>query len=360
MHKKEEKKSDLNIRRNNNNHLKKKQNETEYYRIPTVNNVLKLLDDIHRSICHQGENKMIDKINELKIYYKGIISDIKEIKSMCDVFIQTNFKFYKRSPVKQIIMTKPKERFVIDLTYIPDFLTGNAGFKYLFNILDHFNKFLISYAIKDKSGKTIVELLKKTFKKFGKPEQILGDNGSEFINKKVIKLLDKENISFIHGKPYNPHSQGTAEGVHRTVRDALICKFLENSNNFNLIKSLNEVILIYNGCVHRTTKFKPITIFNCEDENILKQVFQNTINSSKNYNVDVSLLKPNDTVLIFNNIHINYVKKSNIFILEKSRIKKKNALYNICGTIINNEGKGNYKIIIEKNYHDISVNIKNI
>ena len=53
---------------------------------------------------------MINKINELKIYYKGISSDIKGIKDICEVCIQKNIKFYKRMPSKQIIMKKPKER----------------------------------------------------------------------------------------------------------------------------------------------------------------------------------------------------------------------------------------------------------
>ena len=84
------------------------------------------------------------------------------------------------------------------------------------------------------------------------------------------------------------------ERVHRTVRDALICRYLENSNKFNLINSLNEVVIIYNNSAHRTTKFKPINIFNCEDEKTLKLVYENTINSNKNYDIDVNLLKINN------------------------------------------------------------------
>ena len=48
------------------------------------------------------------------------------------------------------------------------------------------------------------------------------------MNKKVKKLLNENNIKFIHGKPYNPHSQGVVERVHRTIRTALICKYLED------------------------------------------------------------------------------------------------------------------------------------
>lgn len=49
---------------------------------------------------------------------------------------------FKLIPAKQIIMTKPKQRYVIDLTYIPTILSGKTGFNYILNILGHFNKFL--------------------------------------------------------------------------------------------------------------------------------------------------------------------------------------------------------------------------
>ena len=98
-------------------------------------------------------------------------------------------------------------------------------------------------SIKKKSGKEIAIKLEECIKKFGIPEQIGSDNGSEFINKNVKNLLESNNIKFIHGKPYNPHSQGTVELVHRTVSDGLICKYLENTKKFNLNNSLIQVVV---------------------------------------------------------------------------------------------------------------------
>ena len=33
--------------------------------------------------------------------------------------------------------------------------------------------------------------------------------------------------------PYNPHSQGVAERFHKTIKDLLYAKYLDNENNFN-------------------------------------------------------------------------------------------------------------------------------
>ena len=75
------------------------------------------------------------------------------------------------------------------------------------------------------------------------PNQVGSDNGSEFINKHITNILVKKIIIAVHGRPYCPHSQGIIELAHRTIRTALVSKYLENKDTFNLFLSLKEVIL---------------------------------------------------------------------------------------------------------------------
>lgn len=50
----------------------------------------------------------------------------------------------------------------------------------------------------------------------------------------------------INGKPYKPRSQGIVERVHRTIRNGLIVKYIENDKNFNLKLSLKFAVNNYN------------------------------------------------------------------------------------------------------------------
>ena len=160
---------------------------------------------------------------------------------------------------------------------------------------------------------------------------------------------------FIHGKPYNPHSQGTVERVHKTVKTMLICKYLENPNSFDIYKNLDIVVSVYTNTKHRTTFYKPIEVFYSKDEKLFEKIKFNTINSSKNYSIDISFININDYVLVFNNFKSKFIKNKNCYILEKSNIKKKHSLYDICekhslydicGVIIGND-KGDYSVLIE-------------
>ena len=67
------------------------------------------------------------------------------------MFVLSSVKFYKREPSRQIIIPRPRELFVIDLTYIPDDLRKKIKLKYILNCLVNFSKFLILFLIEKKS-----------------------------------------------------------------------------------------------------------------------------------------------------------------------------------------------------------------
>ena len=256
-----DKKQEKNKKFKNNRHILKKENEYELRIIPNVNNVIGLIEKIHKLINHQSYSKIKEKIKEFNIYYKGISYDSLNITNLCKVCIQNNAVFYKREPCKQIIMSKPKDRYLMDLTYIPIELIENNQYKYILNVIDHFSKFLFSYLLINKNAKSIVSKLKICFQKYGKPTQIGCDNGSEFNNSAVKSLLEKNNILLIKGKPYNPHSQGVVERVNRSIKNALICEFIDKKLNFQIESALKYVVDNYNNNYHNTIKFSPAKVF---------------------------------------------------------------------------------------------------
>ena len=165
--------------------------------------------------------------------------------------------------------------------------------------------------------------------------------------KKIKNILAKNNIDFIHGKPYYPHSQGAVERNYLTVRTGLIFKYIEDKKNFDINKSLINVVSSYNNCVHDKTKYKPNDVF-FQKKDLFIKVYENTFHSIKNYNVNNLLYNKYNYVLIINNFTSTFIIKRNLLLLEKSKIKRKNCLFNICGTIINNENNGNLRNFIRK------------
>ena len=80
----------------------------------------------------------------------------------------------------------------MDLTELPNELKINNSYLYLFNIIDHFSKFGMSYLIENKEAKTILKFLKNALECNGFPPEICSDNGKEFKNKLIEDYLKGE------------------------------------------------------------------------------------------------------------------------------------------------------------------------
>ena len=97
----------------------------------------------------------------------------------------------------------------MDLTELPielKKLKSNNNYTYLFNIINHFSKFGMSFLLKNKDSKTILKYLKTALECNGYPTELGSDNGKEFYNELVDNYLKEKSIIYIQGTPYNPHS----------------------------------------------------------------------------------------------------------------------------------------------------------
>ena len=70
----------------------------------------------------------------------------------------------------------------MDITELPVELKAHTDFLYLFNIINHFSKYGISFLIENKEAKTILYYLKLVLECNGYPNEIGSDNGKEFRN----------------------------------------------------------------------------------------------------------------------------------------------------------------------------------
>ena len=78
------------------------------------------------------------------------------------------------------------------------------------------------------------------------------------IYKMIIQNFNWKNIDYINGIPYNPDSQVVVERFHKTIKDLLYVRYLDNEKSFNLRESLEIVLKKYNNHIHSSTKYSLI------------------------------------------------------------------------------------------------------
>ena len=65
--------------------------------------------------------------------------------------------------------------------------------------------------------------------------------------------------------PYNPHSQGSVERLHQTLKKSLFAvynKYLSNNKeNFDIKSEILNICNNYNSMKHNATQYPPIKLF---------------------------------------------------------------------------------------------------
>ena len=243
----------------------------------------------------------------------------------------------------------------MDLTELPIDIKTKSKYVYLFNIIDHFSKFGMSYLLENKEANNIFKNLKNALECNGYPEELGADNGKEFKNKLIEDYLKDKNIKYIHGNPYNPHSQGVVERFHKTIKDALYSLFADNPETFNINESLDIVIKKYNNHIHTTTKFTPNEILYFKDEELYNQVLENIKKSFKYIGTEYKNFNEKEKCLLNKKFKIKKRgdnKKTGVLIYDK--IKNKNSYGKINVVVLEKKGN-NYKIKISKDYDNIKL-----
>ena len=96
-------------------------------------------------------------------------------------------KAIKNRAVTHIESTRPKERSVINIVYLSDFVSTTH--RYLITLVDHFSKYGWAKVAKDKKANTILRILQQFFTYHGCPEILQSDNGKEFANDTITNYL---------------------------------------------------------------------------------------------------------------------------------------------------------------------------
>ena len=68
---------------------------------------------------------------------------------------------------------------------------------------------------------TVADALCQTFSRFGLPDELLSDRGSNFLSKVLTALLNMLKIAHLKTSPYHPQSNGMLERFHGTLKAML-------------------------------------------------------------------------------------------------------------------------------------------
>jgi transposase InsO family protein len=149
----------------------------------------------------------------------------------------------------------PFSRMHIDLTGELPTTDGN-GSKYIMVVKDYHTKFVWLFALKNKDAISVADMLvTELYCRWGIPETLVSDRGSEFRNKLEARIAHIFRVNKIATTPYNPRANGFVEQHNKTLKDQLYNFVDQRQKDWDVF--LPTVQLMYNTTVSMTTLRTP-------------------------------------------------------------------------------------------------------
>lgn len=109
----------------------------------------------------------------------------------------------------------------------------------------------------------MISKLRSVFAAYGFPDEIVSDNGPQFVSQEFEDFLAKNNIKHTRTPPYHPISNGAAERLVQTTKRALLKQLLSDvsQNRESVQAGLDSFLMSYRNTPHSVTGSTPAQLF---------------------------------------------------------------------------------------------------
>lgn len=224
---------------------------------PNSEDILKILEENH-SLPHSGHFgflKTYEKIKS-KYYWPSMKEDIKRFIQTCSSCQENKLVRIKHKEPMVItdISTEKFQKIALDI--VGPFPLTESGNKYLLTIQDNLTKYSQAYPIPNQEAETVARTFVNEFVcKFALPEEILTDQGTNFMSNLFKSIAKLFKIKHIQTTAYHPESNGALERTHHTLTEYL--KHYINNKQTDWDQWIPMATFAFNTTVHSSTKFTP-------------------------------------------------------------------------------------------------------
>ena len=166
-----------------------------------------IMCDIH--LGHSGIEGCLKRARE-SVYWPGMTADIREHIQGCEICNEYAQAQQTEHLMSHEVPTRPWQRVGTDLFTFD-------GNEYLITVCYYSNFWEID-RLYDTASQTVIHKLKSHFARYGKPDELISDNGPQFSSAKFQKFMRDWDITHNTSSPHYPQSNGKAESAVKTAK----------------------------------------------------------------------------------------------------------------------------------------------
>ncbi len=188
--------------------------------------VMQLMDTHHLKHPYKGVLQMQDylKMEEIHVNPKRVRRLLRKV-GIEAIYPKRNLsklglaKYIHPYLLRNIQIERPNQVWAIDISYIP----MNRGFMYLTIVVDWYSRKIIGWQLSNTmEAETQTEIIKTLVSKFGRPEIINSDQGSQYTSKIWVDLLKEQAIKISMDGKGRATDNAIVERTFRTIKQEYI------------------------------------------------------------------------------------------------------------------------------------------
>lgn len=153
---------------------------------------------------------------------------------------------------------EPWQRVSVDITG-PHPRSSKSN-QYILTLVDHFSKWAEAIPLRNHTAPTVARaLMIHVFSRFGAPQQLLTDRGTEFESQLFQELMKWMEIDKLRTTVFHPSCNGMVERFHRTLNSMLAKAINESQRDWD--ERLPIVLAAYRATPHESTGLSPNKLF---------------------------------------------------------------------------------------------------
>ena len=192
-------------------------------------------------------------------FWPGLLQDVIRFCCSCDVCQRT----VKRGSVRKVplgsmpLIDTPFKRVAVDIVG-PIAPPSEAGHRYILTLVDYVTRYPEAVPLKKITTEAVAEVLLDIYSRVGIPEEVLTDQGTQFMSECMQEVSRLLSIKGLTSTPYHPICNGLVERWNGTLKSMI--KRLCQDQPKQWHRLINPVLFAYREVPQESTGFSPFQL----------------------------------------------------------------------------------------------------
>lgn len=205
---------------------------------------------------HTSLEKALSLMRE-KVYWPKMPEFVGDYIKKCERCLSNNTHKLKIQGALRPLQQPIEPNYRVSLDLIGPLEITERGNRYILSIICNSTRFAVTACQKTASAEeTASSFVEKWIYIFGRPVQILSDNGSNFVSNLFTEIARICGINRLLSTPFVPHSNGLCEKFNKTIA-SLLRKSIPDDRVHAWDLYLSGITLGYNLMPHKSTGYTP-------------------------------------------------------------------------------------------------------